>query len=113
MTKGNKVKVTDLEKFAYEDVWRPYWPAHPDAGPRDFASGTPETYEKRFGRGGLKHTLMQTLTLLEENREYRHLVVGRLSAIGVQFPDYVKHPLVDAIKIWIREFEAEDRKEKE
>lgn len=97
------MKVTDLEKFAFENVWRPYWPMHPDAGPRS-ATGTPERYEDRFGKK--RHTLMQTLTMLQENPDYRACVIGRLAAIGVRFPEYVKHPLVDAVREWLRDFDA-------
>ncbi len=84
-------KITDLEKFALEHVWRPYWPMHPNAGPRQ-ANGTPERYGDK-----LRHTLMQTLSALQENREFREAVLSRLSGIGVFFPGYIKHDLATYI----------------
>ena len=92
-------KVTDLEKFVFEHVWRPYWALHPDA---NNTSGNPERYEDRFGKK--RHTLMQTNTFLRENHEYRAHVIGRLARIGVWFPDYIKHPLVSNVRDWIDEW---------
>lgn len=90
-------KVTDLEKFVREEVWRPYWPSHPEAGPR-LSPSTPEPYQhglKRLGRR--RHTPMETRNHLLEHRdtEWHRMVIGRLARIGFWFPTYIVHPLVD------------------
>ena len=79
------MRVTDLEKFAREHVWMPYWPSHPDSGV--YPSSKIPSY-----------TLDQTLETLKTYPDYRVLVIRRLKVIGVTFPSYIQHPLVDFIK---------------
>ena len=98
-------KVTDLEKFVLEEIWRPYWPSHPDAAPRTeptrWASAQTEGYEtglKRLGRK--RHTINETLEHLQAHQgtDWHHMIIGRIYRIGFRFPNYIQHPLVDYIK---------------
>ena len=81
------MRVTDLEKFAMEEIWRPYWPIQP------FPGGEVNGYGNT-----LRHSLDQTVTALREHPDWREVVVGRLARIGVGFPPYVVHPLADLIR---------------
>lgn len=78
------MRVTDLEKFALEQIWWPY------------SSISAFAQEKRFER--LPISLEGTALLLENGGHWSSAVCDRLRAIGVTFPDYIKHPLVDAVK---------------
>lgn len=79
------MRVTDLEKFALEHIWRPYWADAPlMRGPR------PERLPMGLGT---------TVRLMEmDDTGWTDMVVNRLAEIGVDFPDYVQHPLVDFLR---------------
>ncbi len=73
-------RVTDLEKFALEEVWRPYQ--------------NMMGYEKRLER--LPVGLEETARLLRaDTTGWSKRVIDRIKNIGVTFPDYIQHPLVD------------------
>ncbi len=73
-------RVTDLEKFALEEVWRPYQ--------------NMMGYEKRLER--LPVGLEETARLLQaDTTGWSKRVIDRIKNIGVTFPDYIQHPLVD------------------
>lgn len=76
--------VTDLERFSLEEVWRPYWPLHPDYD------------EKRLMTPPMN--LERTARELVRSSEWSDLVIDRLAACGVSFRPYVVHPLVDVIR---------------
>lgn len=90
-------KVTDLEEFAFAQIWRPYWPMHPDAPPH-VAGTTPESYGDR-----LRHTLTETVKTLQDNPAFREAVIGRLWRMSICFPAYVNHPLAEYIKQQVKE----------
>lgn len=76
-------RVTDLEKFALEEVWRPY---------QNMLG-----YEERFER--LPLSLEETAKLLITNDTgWAECVLRRISAIGFTFPSYIHHALVDVIR---------------
>lgn len=96
------MRVTDLETFAEEEIWSPYWPMHPDA---DQTSRGPERYREGLKRMGIRrHSLDDTLLHLRELPNFRERVINRLGAIGIVFPAYVQHPLADYIKEQIQEW---------
>ncbi|MBJ7479241.1 hypothetical protein [Rhodococcus sp. (in: high G+C Gram-positive bacteria)] len=79
-----RVKITDLEKFAFEDVMRPYWPmlAEPDA-----------RYPK------LIHSLDEVAKMLDVGDLcWRTAVFDRLYRSGIWFPDYIEHRLAYVTK---------------
>jgi hypothetical protein len=76
-------RVTDLDKLALEEIWRPY--------------ATLAGCGERLDR--IPVSLEETARLLAENKtEWSRCVLKRIADIGFWFPDYVRHPLVDAIK---------------
>jgi hypothetical protein len=76
-------RVTDLEKFALEEVWRPYQ--------------TLMGYEKRLER--LPVSLEETAKLLVvDETGWSKCVLDRIAAIGFTFPSYVQHTLVRVIQ---------------
>lgn len=78
------MRVTDLEKFSLEQIWRPY---------KTLVDGLPE------GRlMSPPYNLGDTTRMLQENNEWSRCVLSRISAIGFTFPAYINHPLVDLIK---------------
>ena len=91
------MKVTDLEEFAKNQIWRPYWPMHAEAETtddghwRDFDEWWRET----------RPNLRTTLEMLRLRPDVRKAVVNRLSRIGVRFPSYIKHPLVTDMRDWL------------
>lgn len=80
-------RITDLEKFALEQIWRPYQN-------RDgFAFGQ----ERRFET--LPMSLDETAKLLiTDESGWANAVLDRVCAIGFTFPSYVQHHLVEVIK---------------
>lgn len=76
------MRVTDLEKFALEQVWRPY---------QNLIG-----YEQRLEK--LPVSIDETARLLSLNTRWSALVLGRLAAIGISIPYYIKHPLADVIR---------------
>lgn len=76
-------RITDLEKFALEHVWRPY---------RD-----------RMGFDARLEVMPRNLEdtaklLITDESGWSDLVLDRITAIKFYFPNYIVHPLVDVIK---------------
>lgn len=78
------MRVTDLEKFSLEQIWRPY---------QNLVDGLPE--ERLMSP---PYNLGDTARMLQEDNRWSRCVLDRISAIGVTFPAYINHPLVDLIK---------------
>jgi len=79
------MKVTDLEKFVLEQVFRPF---QTDLG-----------IEKRMKGLMPLYNLDTVLTLFVFNPEWRDCVIDRIKRIpNLRFPDYIHHPLVDYIQ---------------
>lgn len=80
-------RVTDLEKFALEQVWRPY----------QNRDGFAFAQEDRFE--ALPMSLEETAKLLiTDESGWSKCVLDRISAIGFTFPPYINHPLVDVVR---------------
>src|SRR5574343_117421 len=79
------MKVTDLEQFTLEQIYRPY----------QLALGIGD---KRLERLTKDYNLENARGLLIKNKKWSRLVLSRLQKIGIEFPPYIKHPLVDFIK---------------
>ena len=76
------MKVTDLDKFCLEEIWRPYWSmVYPEGIPRRSPMSLEQTAQK-----------------LCEDSDWSKCVLDRLSKLKLHFPDYVQHPLVDVVK---------------
>lgn len=76
-------RVTDLEKFALEEVWRPY--------------------QGRMGHEKLLERLPMSLEdtaklLITDQTGWSKCVLDRIAAIGFSFPGYVRHHLVDVVE---------------
>ncbi len=76
-------RVTDLEKFALEEVWRPY--------------------QDKMGHDtrleSIPISLEETAKLLvTDETGWSECVLSRIAAIGFTFPSYVQHPLVNVIE---------------
>lgn len=82
-------RVVDLDKFSLEEIWWPYQNFH--------AFG-----EKRLSSPPM--SLEETAALLRERSEWSQCVIDRLSRIGVTFPRYIVHPLVDAVRDGIADY---------
>lgn len=79
-------RVTDLEQFALEQVWRPY------------QSMMGHDRERRLER--LPMSLEETARLLvTDDSGWSKCVLDRIVAIGFTFPLYVIHPLVDVVRL--------------
>lgn len=77
------MRVTDLDKFALEEIWRPYQ--------------TMKGYERRLERSPMSLTCTAA-ELANDTTGWADRVFNRLRGIGVRFPSYVKNELVDVIK---------------
>lgn len=76
-------RVTNLEKFALEEIWRPY---------QNMVG-----YESRLK--ALPKSIDETAEILARGgTEWSRCVLGRIANIGFRFPDYIKHPLVDVVR---------------
>lgn len=89
MVKGNilymsnkRQKITDLEKFALEEIFRPYQTM------LDFG-------EKRLKK--LPIPLDKIPNFISNHQEWWKLVKARITPMDVYFPDYIHHELVDFI----------------
>lgn len=80
-------RITDLEKFCLEQIWRPY---------QSLAG-----YDRRLT--SLPMSLVETAAKLREDSEWSRHVLDRLKAIGFTFPGYIHHPLVDVVRSAARE----------
>ena len=87
------MRVTDLEKFALEEIWRPYWPSYPG-----YVEGTRCLSLPM----GLEATARELLS--PADAAWRDMVINRLSRIGVTLPEYVQHVLVRVVKARIAEW---------
>ena len=76
-------KVTDLEKFVLDHIYRPFQSMLPDL---------------INGKLDGNHNLNNSVSYLEAYPEWRKCVLDRCFAIGFYFPDYIVHPLVEYIK---------------
>lgn len=89
-------RITDLEKFALEQIWRPYQ-NHSSLG-----------FERRLE--ALPMSLEETAKkLITDETGWAECVLDRVSAIGFTFPSYVCHSLVDVIRHEQRRRRAERR----
>lgn len=80
-------RITDLEKFALEQIWRPYQN-------RDgFTFGQESRFES------LPMSLEETAKLLiTDDTGWSKCVLDRVCAIGFTFPSYINHHLVEVIR---------------
>lgn len=77
------MRVTDLEKFALEHIWRPYQ--------------TLAGFEE--GRLlSLPMSLDETARKLGEPTEWSDLVLNRIRAIGISLPSYIQCELADVLR---------------
>lgn len=79
-------KVTDLEKFSLEQIWRPY-----------------------SGLAGLQRRpdvppvgLFETSKMLAEDTEWSRHVLERIEACDFYFPPYIQHELVSVLGTRVR-----------
>lgn len=77
-----KKKVTNLEKFALEQIFRPYQ--------------TMLGFEKRLEK--LPFSIDEIPNLMANNPEWASVVLDRIKRIGFYFPVYIKHDIVRIIK---------------
>ena len=81
-----RVKITDLEEFSLRHVWRP------------FQSNDIPDYKSP------PHNLEETAQILSENSEWSNSVLSRIRGIGIYFPPYIKHPLVDVVNEYYEKY---------
>jgi hypothetical protein len=74
-------RITDLEKFSLEEIWRPYQSLR--------------GFEKRLDAP--PYNLGDTARMLKDVSHWSRCVLDRLHKIGFNFPTYIQHPLVDVI----------------
>ena len=79
------LKVTDLEKFTLEQIFRPYQNA--------LGIG-----DKRLERLTKDFNVNTARGLLIKNKKWAKLVLSRITRCHFYFPDYIKHRLVTFIK---------------
>ena len=76
-------KTTNLETFVLAHIYKPYW--------------TMLSKEPLIERLRGEYSLDFASAHLESNPEWAYLVIRRIKNIGIWFPEYVVHPLVDFI----------------
>ncbi|OYR25854.1 hypothetical protein [Brucella pseudogrignonensis] len=85
------MRITDLEKFALEQIWRPYQ--------------NTVGYEKRLER--LPVSLEATAESLKQDTYWSGLVLSRLRGMNrhrrITFPSYIHHALVDVVRTALQE----------
>lgn len=84
----NTTKITDLDKFVLEQVYRPYQKIL-------LGSNT-----KRMERLDSTYNLNTVMDVIDDNPQWALDVMGRIVRCNFTFPDYVQHPLVSYIKGW-------------
>lgn len=94
------MKVTDLEKWAMEQVWLPYYPMLPEAyapgtGARLHANHNSKLIREHIRQLAGSDFLMGTVAMLDKYPEFATSATNRLDLIGDHFPTYLHHPLVD------------------
>lgn len=84
------LRVTDLERFALEQVWRPYWRQRPE-----FDGVNDGSRLKK-----LPKSIEVTAAELAIQSTWSDLVIGRLAKCrpAFEFAPYVVHPLVDVVR---------------
>jgi len=80
-------RVTDLDKFSIEDIWRPYANVY----------GLTERPEEP--PMGLNATMLE----LRKGGEWAEMVMSRIVKCGVWFPEFVQHPLADFVANYKKE----------
>ena len=88
-------RITDLEKFSLEEVWRPYWPSY-DRGDLPRYVSTHGNLERLTAA---PVGLTETAEALKVDDDWSRMVLGRLTSCRYTFPDYVQHPLVDIVRL--------------
>lgn len=78
-TMKGSMRVTNLEKFVKEQVWNPYKNIAP----------FPECPEM--------WVLASHLQVSNEVTNWANLVLNRLQGIGITFPSWINHPIVDVL----------------
>lgn len=96
-----KTRVTDLDEFSLDHVWRPYWPTWLDMHG--------ETWDQSSRLAEPLMGLIETAEELAKPSKWSDQVIGRLARIGVQFPSWVMHELVDVVLERIDEVNGVDR----
>ena len=83
---NDKIKVTDLEKFVLEQVFRPY---------QYLLLGEDAPRLEKLTK---EYCVDNVLHLLNVCPGWANYTIDRIMNIGFYFPKYIKHPLVDMIK---------------
>lgn len=83
------MKITNLEKFTLEQIFRPY---------QSMLFGGADV--KRMSGLSKDYNLDTVLDLFNGNPEWRDVVMNRIVRCEFIFPDYIQHPLVSFIKNW-------------
>jgi len=94
------LRVTDLEEFSFDHIWRPYWPSYNRGDlprPADVHGLARLTKAPRDLDG--------TANALMVDDEWSQLVINRLGRIGVDFPAWMRHPLVDVVRESIEDWQ--------
>lgn len=78
------IKITDLEKFAESDIYKPY---------KSMLDDRYKTISTPIPRD-LEHSVYHLMCV----PDWRKLVVGRIKRIGYKFPTYINHPLVEYLQ---------------
>lgn len=73
-------RITDLDKFAKEEIYLPFQTLIP------------------LPRNETEPYLVWAMRALEDNSPWKRTVLNRITRIGFYFPEYIKHPLVDHIR---------------
>jgi hypothetical protein len=82
--------VTDLEKFAFEEIVRPYW-----YDTSWYKDAVRNESINQHDPADYFYPLADVLKELKHNDEFRKCSLGRLKECGVWItPTYVRHPLV-------------------
>jgi hypothetical protein len=77
-------RITDLDKFSLEQIWRPY--------------KTRAGIDEKTDLSVAPMSLDDTAEKLTEDTEWSRLVLSRIRACKFYFPSYVKHRLVDIVR---------------
>ena len=98
------MKVYNLEMFCHDHIFRPYWPMWYKVLGLESEKAEPPNRE-----------LTKVLRILKENRGTTvwDMTMNRLALIGVTFPKYIKHPLVDYLKTELGRYESKKESKKE
>ena len=86
------MRVTDLEKFSLEQIWRPYQTL------KDLPEGRLTSAPFNLG---------ETARMLQYDTYWSRCVLNRLCGIKPTFPAYIVHPLVDVVKDAIKKGKVE------